>query len=328
MDKYSKKKPSNSSSNRTPQRGEPFWQVVQRQKESRRAKAKNQAKVVPRGTAPVEPRFANTQPNRVWERRTPERPDPKAPVRLNRFIAQAGVCSRREADAIIARGSIKVNGKVVTELGTKILPKQDRVEYANRVLTQQNFTYVLLNKPKNMITTMSDPLGRRTVLQAIERATQQRVYPVGRLDRNTTGLLLLTNDGELTKKLTHPSHRVKKLYKARLNQSVSEADMAALSQGIELEDGFAQVDQVEYVAGTDGYEVGIEIHIGRNRIVRRMFEHLGYRVEALDRIMLGHLTKKNLPRGKWRKLTDKEVGFLKMMGNSDAPKTDAHSDSD
>ena len=318
MDKHPKKKQQQKKPTDQPKQGEPFWQVVQRQKQNRKAKAKNRAKVVPKGSAPVEPRFANTQPERQWKKRVPDRPDPSAPVRLNRFVAQAGVCSRREADELIARGSIKVNGKVVKELGIKVLPKQDRVEYAGKVLTPQNFTYILLNKPKNMITTMSDPLGRRTVLQPIERATQQRVYPVGRLDRNTTGLLLLTNDGDLAKKLTHPSYRIKKLYKVRLNRPVTEAHLAALSQGIELEDGPAQVDAIEYVQGSDGYEVGVEIHIGRNRIVRRMFEHFGYQVEALDRIMLGHLTKKALPRGKWRKLTEKEVGFLKMMG-SDKP---------
>jgi 23S rRNA pseudouridine2605 synthase len=297
---------------------EPFWQGARKPKHPK-AEAKNRAKFVPKDAKPVEPRFANTQPNRQWQRRIPERPDPNAPVRLNRFIAQAGVCSRREADDLISRGSIRVNGEVTKELGRKVHPKQDKVEYAGRMLTPQNFTYILLNKPKNMITTMSDPLGRRTVLQAVERVTQQRVYPVGRLDRNTTGLLLLTNDGELAKKLTHPSHQVKKLYRIRLNQPVTEAHFEALTKGVELEDGVAEVDRIEYVEGGDGCELGVEIHIGRNRIVRRMFEHLGYQVEALDRVMIGHLTKKNLPRGKWRKLTDKEVGYLKMSLGSGNP---------
>lgn len=234
-------------------------------------------------------------------------------MRLNRFVAQCGIASRREADTLIANGKIKVNGKIVTELGTRIIPKEDKVEYRGEVIQPNHFVYILFNKPKNLITTTSDPLGRKTVLDAIENATKERVYPVGRLDRNTTGLLLLTNDGQLAEKLTHPSHRVRKIYRVRLDKPIPAEDMDQLLQGIQLEDGPAKVDKIEYVAGKDQDEVGVEIHIGRNRIVRRMFEALGYQVVALDRVSIAHLTKKNLPRGKWRQLSDKEIGFLKMM---------------
>lgn len=254
-----------------------------------------------------------SSPNQEKNPRNPSRPDPHTPIRLNRFIAQAGVCSRREADKLISQGEIKVNGKVTTALGTQITPSEDKVMYNGKLLMAKRYVYILLNKPKNMITSTSDPLGRKVVLDAIQNATQERVFPVGRLDRNTTGLLLLTNDGEMTKKLTHPSHLVKKLYHVRLNQEVAEEDLEKLLNGIELEDGPAQVDKIDYVDGKGTDEVGVEIHIGRNRIVRRMFEHLGYQVIGLDRVAIAHLTKKNLPRGKWRVLTDKEVGFLKMI---------------
>ena len=259
------------------------------------------------------PKAEKPRPKPTPEPERPERPDPEAPVRLNRFIGQAGICSRREADALITRGEIKVNGSVVTALGTKIVPGRDRVEYQGRLLTARTYVYILLNKPKNMITTMADPKGRRIVLEAIERATQERVFPVGRLDRNTTGLLLLTNDGDLAKKLTHPSHRIKKLYHVRLDKPVTEEDMQQLLTGVTLDDGPAKVDKIDYVAGRGPEEVGVEVHIGRNRIVRRLFEHLGYQVEALDRTLLGPLDKRNLPRGKWRHLTPKEVAFMKML---------------
>ncbi|MEL6651773.1 MAG: pseudouridine synthase [Bacteroidota bacterium] len=242
------------------------------------------------------------------------------PIRLNRFIAQAGICSRREADSLIAQGEIKVNGKVVTELGLKIVPAKDIVSYQGRILEPENKVYVLLNKPKNFITTTDDPEGRRTVLDLVKNATEERIFPVGRLDRMTTGLLLLTNDGDLTKKLTHPSHEIKKLYHVKLNQEVSEEHIKQLRDGVELEDGMAAADKIRYVEGKGHDEVGIELHIGRNRIVRRMFEALGYEVERLDRVMFGSLTKKNLPRGKWRMLSEREVSFLKMQtGGSKEP---------
>ncbi|MDX1907375.1 MAG: pseudouridine synthase [Bacteroidia bacterium] len=249
-------------------------------------------------------------------RRNPEipaPPDPTQPVRLNRFIGQAGVCSRRDADKLISNGEITVNGAVVTELGLKIVPQRDVVAYKGKVLTAQTLVYILLNKPRNMITTTDDPRGRKIVLDTIERVTQQRVFPVGRLDRNTTGLLLLTNDGELTERLTHPSYQIRKVYYVRLDKPFAEADMQQLVTGVQLEDGLAQVDKIDYVEGKDASEVGVEIHSGRNRIVRRMFEHLGYEVIGLDRVLLGFLTKKNLPRGTWRLLSDREVSFLKMM---------------
>ena len=232
---------------------------------------------------------------------------------MNRFIALAGICSRREADALIEAGRVKVNGSVTTELGTKVVIGKDEVVYNGKVLNPQNFVYLLLNKPKNMITTTRDPDGRRTVMDLVAKSTPERIFPVGRLDRNTTGLLLLTNDGELAKKLTHPSHKVRKLYKVRLNRPVAEEDLQRLRKGIDLEDGPAKVDKIDYVVGGRNDEVGVEIHIGRNRIVRRMFEAMGYQVVALDRVGLAHLTKKRLPRGKWRSLTDKEIGFLKMI---------------
>lgn len=237
----------------------------------------------------------------------------KEPIRLNRFIARSGISSRREADELIAKGKIKVNGKVCTELGRKVRIGKDKVEYNDMELNPQRLVYILLNKPKNMITTMQDPLGRKIVLDAIYKATQERVFPVGRLDRNTTGLLLLTNDGDLTEKLTHPSQGISKLYKVRLNRTFEPEDLNALRNGIELDDGPVVIDKIDYVEDMPKTYVGVEIHIGRNRIVRRMFEHLGYQVMSLDRVMLGPLTKRNLPRGKWRKLTDREIGWLKMM---------------
>lgn len=235
------------------------------------------------------------------------------PMRLNRFIARAGICSRRNADDLIAAGKITVNGEVVTEMGVKVVPANDLVEYDGKRLIPQNYVYILLNKPKNMLTTMNDPLGRRVVLDAIFSATQERVFPVGRLDRNTTGLLLLTNDGEMTSKMTHPSHKVRKIYNVRLDRSMREEDMDRLLDGVELEDGIAKVDKIDYVYGREPNNVGVEIHIGKNRIIRRMFDYLGYYVVALDRVMIGPLTKKNLPRGKWRELTDQEIGWLKML---------------
>ncbi|MEL6254994.1 MAG: pseudouridine synthase [Bacteroidota bacterium] len=257
--------------------------------------------------------------NKFPPKKTEKKPGPKKdkkpvePIRLNRFIAQAGVCSRRDADKLIEAGDIKVNGTVNTEMGLRVHPFNDVIEYKGKRLRVEKFVYILLNKPKNTITTTDDPQGRKTVLDIVKNSTEERIFPVGRLDRNTTGLLLLSNDGALAKKMTHPSHKVKKIYHVRLNKEVSEEDMERLLTGIELEDGSAQVDKIDYVIGKDRDEVGVEIHIGRNRIVRRMFEHMGYQVVALDRVSIAHLTKKNLPRGKFRTLSDKEVAFLKMI---------------
>jgi len=232
-------------------------------------------------------------------------------IRLNRFISNAGVCSRREADKFIAAGVVKVNGQIVTELGTKVSPT-DEVRFDDQLITPERKVYVLLNKPKDVVTTTDDPHAEHTVMELVKGACEERIYPVGRLDRNTTGLLLFTNDGELSKKLTHPSHKVSKVYQVTLDKSVSVADIKTIADGIELDDGFIAADGITFVEGQDKDTVGIEIHSGRHRIVRRIFEALGYRVRALDRVSFAGLTKKNLPRGKWRLLSPREVSYLKM----------------
>jgi len=232
-------------------------------------------------------------------------------LRLNRYIANAGICSRREADALIAAGEIRVNGEVVTEMGYKVQPT-DTVQYGKTNLNREKSVYVLLNKPKDFITTTEDPEGRRTVMDLVASASKERIFPVGRLDRNTTGLLLFTNDGEVAQKLSHPSHKNKKIYQVELSRPLAEEDLRKIADGVELEDGKAIVDDVAVVAG-NAHFVGIEIHIGRNRIVRRIFEHLGYEVVALDRVQYAGLTKKDLPRGKWRFLTEQEVIRLKYF---------------
>ncbi len=236
----------------------------------------------------------------------------KEGIRLNKFIANSGLCSRREADDLIAAGSIKVNGKVVSELGTRVSPNDD-VRFGERRLSPEKEIHVLLNKPKDTITSSSDEKGRKTVLELVKNACKERLYPVGRLDRNTTGLLLLTNDGELAEKLTHPRHQVKKLYQVELDRNLNEKDLDALLKGVELEEGKFAVDAASYVKGAgDRKTVGVELHSGKNRIIRRLLEALGYKVKKLDRVVYAGLTKKDLPRGKWRYLTEKEVQFLKM----------------
>ncbi len=232
-------------------------------------------------------------------------------IRLNRYVATAGVCSRREADKLIEQGEIMVNGKVVTELGTKINPK-DVVEFKGKKLKGEKMVYVLLNKPKDFITTVEDPQGRRTVMELVKNACKERIYPVGRLDRNTTGILLFTNDGELAKKLTHPKHKINKVYDVMLDRPLAKPDLLKISQGIELDDGFIQVDEIAY-SSLDKKGIGIELHSGRNRIVRRIFEKLNYKVVKLDRMCFAGLTKKDLPRGHWRILSPKEISFLKML---------------
>ncbi len=237
--------------------------------------------------------------------------DPNESIRLNKFMANAGICSRREADEYITNGKVKVNGEVVTELGTKIT-RNDVVEYDDKVVTPERKCYVLLNKPKDCVTTSDDPNGRTTVLDLVKNACQERIYPVGRLDRNTTGVLLLTNDGDLASKLTHPKFVKKKIYHVWTDKDITEDDMQRIADGIELEDGEIHADAISYVSDTDRNQAGIEIHSGRNRIVRRIFESLGYRVTKLDRVYFAGLTKKNLPRGRWRYLTQEEVNFLRM----------------
>lgn len=237
--------------------------------------------------------------------------DPNAPIRLNKFLANAGVCSRREADEFIQMGAVKVNNQVVTELGTKIT-RADKVTFHDESVQIESKLYVLVNKPKNCVTTSDDPQGRLTVMDLVKNACEERIYPVGRLDRNTTGVLLLTNDGDLASKLTHPSYKKKKIYHVWLDRDVSIEDMEKLANGIELEDGEIHADAISYANEEDKNQVGIEIHSGRNRIIRRMFESLGYRVIKLDRVYFAGLTKKNLPRGRWRYLNEKEVNMLRM----------------
>ena len=233
-------------------------------------------------------------------------------TRLNKFLANAGIASRREADVLISTGVVTVNGKVVTEMGFKVGP-DDKVTYGGESIRSEKKVYLLMNKPKDFITTADDPFGRKTVLQLLGKL-KQRVYPVGRLDRATTGLLMLTNDGDLTKKLTHPKYGVKKIYHVSLDKKVSENHLQHLCDGFELEDGFTKADVAVYVGdGKNKHEVGVELHSGKNRIIRRMFEHLGYEVTKLDRVYFAGLTKKNLARGQWRFLTDREVNALKML---------------
>ncbi len=235
-------------------------------------------------------------------------------VRLNKYIANAGVCSRREADQLISSGEIKVNGEVISELGYKV-QRSDKVQYKGKVLQFEKLQYVLLNKPNDFITTMSDPQGRSTVMSLIKNACEERIYPVGRLDRGTTGLLLFTNDGELAKRLTHPSYNIKKIYQVTLDRPIENKDFDKILGGVKLEDGVAAPDEMAVVTD-DRMVLGIEIHIGKNRIVRRIFEHMGYRVVKLDRVMFGSLTKKNLGRGKYRHLSPKEVISLKNMAKN------------
>ena len=237
--------------------------------------------------------------------------DPNEPIRLNKFLANAGVCSRREADEFIQAGVVKVNGEVVTELGTKVL-RTDAVLFHDAPVTPEKKVYVLLNKPKDYVTTSDDPQQRKTVMDLVKGACQERIYPVGRLDRNTTGVLLLTNDGDLASKLTHPKFLKKKIYHVHLDKNVTAHDMEQIATGIMLEDGEIKADAIEYADEKDKKSVGIEIHSGKNRIVRRIFESLGYKVTKLDRVQFAGLTKKNVRRGDWRYLTEEEVDRLRM----------------
>jgi len=235
------------------------------------------------------------------------------PLPLNKFIAHSGICSRRDAAEMVKAGKVHVDGKLITEPGFKVTPAQEIKVNGKKIAIQKNLVYILLNKPKDFITTTTDPHGRHTVLELIRHATNERVYPIGRLDRNTTGVLLLTNDGELTQKLSHPSYEVKKVYEVRLDRPLSKKDFDSILKGITLEDGMVAPDAMAYADAKDKAVIGIEIHSGRNRIVRRIFEHLGYDVKNLDRVMYANLTKKNVERGKWRFLSEKEVRLLKYM---------------
>lgn len=259
--------------------------------------------------------FNEFDENNYTERRNHRSEKPKQikknneEVRLNKYIANAGICSRREADTYIQAGVVTINGEVITELGTRVKPG-DEVRFGGELINPERLVYILLNKPKNCVTTLDDPEERQTVMDLVKDACPERIYPVGRLDRNTTGLLLLTNDGELTKKLTHPSYEKKKIYQVETDHDISRNDIQALADGFELEDGFIAADAVSYVGDSKNI-IGVEIHSGRNRIVRRMLEHLGYQVKRLDRVYFAGLTKLNLPRGKWRFLTEKEITILK-----------------
>lgn len=237
--------------------------------------------------------------------------DPDAPIRLNKFLANAGVCSRREADEFITAGVVSVNGTVVTELGTKV-KRTDEVKFHEQPVSIERKVYVLLNKPKDYVTTSDDPQNRKTVMDLVKNVCRERIYPVGRLDRNTTGVLLFTNDGELASKLTHPKFLKKKIYHVMTDKNVTAADMRQIAEGITLEDGEIRADAIDYASPTDKKQVGIEIHSGKNRIVRRIFEALGYRVVKLDRVLFAGLTKKNVRRGDWRFLTEQEVNMLRM----------------
>jgi len=233
-------------------------------------------------------------------------------IRLNRFIANAGICSRREADKLIEEGLISVNGTIVTEMGLRV-DRKDDVRYKGKKLNSENKVYILLNKPKNCVTTMKDPQGRLTVFDIVKNACKERVYPVGRLDRQTTGVLLLTNDGDMASKLSHPSNKKRKIYHVFLDKSLTRNDMQKIVDGIQLEDTRIAADAISYVKEDDKTQIGIEIHSGQNRIVRRIFESMGYKVEKLDRVYFAGLTKKNVPRGKYRFLSDKEIDFLRMQ---------------
>lgn len=236
----------------------------------------------------------------------------KDTIRLNKYIANSGICSRREADELITQGLVEVNGKVVTEMGYQV-QKTDRVVFDGQSITPEKPVYVLLNKPKGYISTTKDEKARKTVMDLVANASPYRLFPVGRLDRQTTGLILLTNDGYLTKKLTHPSFGVKKIYHVTLDRKLSVEDLRTIADGVRLEEGVAEVDSISYIEGKPKNEVGIEIHIGWNRVVRRIFKKMGYEVEALDRVIFAGLTKKNIKRGHWRILTEMEVNNLKML---------------
>ncbi|MBH2004612.1 MAG: pseudouridine synthase [Sphingobacteriia bacterium] len=266
--------------------------------------------IVPAGSRGAKPAAGGKKPD-YTDQQTPD-----SLIPLNKFIAHAGVCGRREAAELVKAGKVTVNGDKLFEPGYKVSQADKVTVKGKEIFLQKNSVYILLNKPKDFITTANDPQGRKTVLDLVKGATLERVYPVGRLDRNTTGVLLLTNDGELAQKLTHPSFEVKKIYEVTLDKPVTKKDLDQIVSGVTLEDGFVAADSVGYADSKSKHVVGIEIHSGRNRIVRRIFEHLGYDVKALDRVMFANLTKKNVERSKWRHLNEKEVRLLKYMNKS------------
>jgi 23S rRNA pseudouridine2605 synthase len=246
------------------------------------------------------------------KKKTDNVPKTDGTMRLNKYLAHAGIASRREADELIKIGAVKVNGKVITEMGYKV-QEFDKVQFNDETIKPEKKAYVLLNKPKNFITTTEDEKNRRTVMELVEKSVPVRIYPVGRLDRNTTGVLLFTNDGDMAKKLTHPKHNIEKIYHVLLDKNLKSNDLEKIRAGLKLEDGIIEVDEASYVKGATHKEVGIKIHSGRNRIVRRIFEHLGYNVIKLDRVLFAGFTKKDLKRGHWRHLTQKEIDYLKRI---------------
>ena len=270
----------------------------------------------PKNARPKRQRTGNYNPNAKYSMKKQIEykdilTDPNEPIRLNKFLANAGICSRREADEFITAGVVSVNGEVVTELGTKI-KRTDEVKFHDETVSVERKVYVLLNKPKDCVTTSDDPQERKTVMHCVKDACKERIYPVGRLDRNTTGVLLLTNDGDMASKLTHPKYLKKKIYHVHCDKNVTKADLEQIASGITLDDGEIRADAVSYASETDKKQVGIEIHSGKNRIVRRIFESLGYKVMKLDRVYFAGLTKKGLKRGDWRFLTEMEVNMLRM----------------
>ena len=270
----------------------------------------------PRNARPQRPRTAGYNPNAKYSMKKQIEykdilTDPNEPIRLNKFLANSGVCSRREADEFITAGVVSVNGEIVTELGTKI-KRTDEVKFHDEPVSVERKVYVLLNKPKDCVTTSDDPQERKTVMHCVKDACKERIYPVGRLDRNTTGVLLLTNDGDMASKLTHPKFLKKKIYHVYCDKNVTKADLDQIAAGITLDDGEIHADAISYASETDKKQVGIEIHSGKNRIVRRIFESLGYKVVKLDRVYFAGLTKKGLKRGDWRFLTEMEVNMLRM----------------
>ena len=266
------------------------------------------SKPSPKGRKPAS---RERKPKFETPKRTVPKKEPAAEgTRLNKYIATAGICSRREADTLISSGAVRINGVICTQLGTRVMP-HDKVEFAGETLVSEKKVYLLMNKPKGYITTTDDPHDRKTVMELIKDACKERIYPVGRLDRQTTGVLLFTNDGDMAKKLTHPSHGARKIYHVTLDRNLTKTDLQSIAKGVELEDGFVQIDEIHLIVGTKN-EVGIQLHSGMNRVVRRIFEKFDYKVAKLDRVLFAELTKKDMPRGRYRMLTEKEIGFLRM----------------
>ena len=294
------------------------YQARQNKKKGMAPTAADNAKGKPPVAASDEkPRGAAKTPHQKSAKATAANDNaPTGIMPLNKFMAHCGVCSRRDAVELINTGKVKVNGTVATEPGYKVKETDEVVFNGKKLFVTKNLVYILLNKPKDYITTTDDPQGRKTVLQLIKQATTERVYPIGRLDRNTSGVLLLTNDGDLTQKLSHPSYEIKKIYEVKLDKPLTKADFDKIIKGLKLEDGEIQVDSLAYADSKDKSIIGIELHSGRNRIVRRIFEHLGYDVKGLDRVMYANLTKKNVERSKWRFLSEKEIRLLKYMNTS------------